>query len=149
MKKDLMQVGSSLTDPMRDFRKLFSNSFDGLFDNFFAPSRSDFFSPKVNFCETDKNYELTAELPGIKKEDVKIDLSNNTLTIRGHKKHEEKTEDKHYYRVESSYGEFYREFNLPKQVDHDNIAAKFKDGVLHMVIPKKKSDSKSIEIKTE
>jgi HSP20 family protein len=150
MKKDLTQLSNCCHEPMSDLRKFFSTSMDSFFDNFATGfARNEFFTPKVNFCETDKSYELTAELPGIKKDDVKIDISNNTLTIKGHKKHEEKKEDKHYYRVESSYGEFYREFHLPKSVDHENVTAKFKDGILHMTVPKKKNDSKNIEIKVE
>ena len=95
--------------------------------------------PAVNIRETDNNYVVEMAAPGMKKEDFKIELDNNVLTISSEKteEHEENGKEK-YSRKEFSYQSFLRSFNLPKEVvDEEKIEAHYKDGVLHLIIPKK------------
>jgi len=95
--------------------------------------------PAVNIRETDDNYVVEMAAPGMKKEDFKIELDNNVLTISAEKteEHEENGKEK-YSRKEFSYQSFQRSFNLPKEVvDEDKIEAHYRDGVLHLTIPKK------------
>jgi HSP20 family protein len=95
------------------------------------------FTPRVDISEDEKNLSFQAELPGLSKEDVKVTLVDNVLTIRGEKKREEKQEDKNFMRIERSFGSFTRSFNLPEVVEPDAINAQFNNGVLNITIPKK------------
>lgn len=125
------------------------NSLPGLFDDFFSRdlfdwSNSNFSTqgttlPAVNLKETAENFVVEMAAPGMKKEDFKVELSNNLLTISSeHKnKHEEKEGDK-YTRKEFSYQSFQRSFQLSREaVDAENIQAKYENGVLHLTIPKR------------
>ena len=93
-------------------------------------------APRVDVVEQDGGYELAADLPGLKKEDIKIEIKGDILTLRGEKKLEEEKKDKNYRLCERYYGEFVRTFMLPENVDRDKIVAEFKDGVLKLEIPK-------------
>jgi HSP20 family protein len=95
--------------------------------------------PAVNIRETEKSYEVEMAAPGMKKEDFKIELDNNILTISSERKEEHEEEEKEKYsRREYSYEAFQRSFNLPKEVvDEEKIEAHYKDGVLQLTIPKK------------
>jgi HSP20 family protein len=93
-------------------------------------------NPSVDLSETDDHYEVKAEIPGMKKEDIKISVKDNVLTLSGEKKQENKTDKKNVYCVERLYGQFERSFTLPKNVKADAIKAKYKDGVLTVEIPK-------------
>lgn len=121
-----------------------------LIDPFFGKSLFDvvfrdepFFSnekwstPKVNVAEKDDRYLLSVDLPGMKKEEVKIDLKDNILTISGERKSEHKEEKDNYYRSEVSYGKFSRSFNV-EGVDTEKISAKYEDGVLKLELEKSK-----------
>jgi HSP20 family protein len=93
---------------------------------------------------------VKADMPGVKKEDVSVSLSDDAITIRGERKKEEKVERKDYYRVERSYGSFTRSFRLPADVQTDKAEAKFGDGVLEIRIPKMEeavSKTKKVPIK--
>jgi HSP20 family protein len=104
-------------------------------------------APRVDILEQDGGYELVADLPGLKKEDIKIEIEDNVLTLRGEKKLEEEKKDKSYRLCERYYGEFVRTFALPENVDRDGIVAGFKDGVLKLEIPKtEKAKPKQIEV---
>ncbi|MGC8611655.1 MAG: Hsp20/alpha crystallin family protein [Athalassotoga sp.] len=108
------------------------------------------FVPAVDISETDKSYEFEVELPGMKREDVNIEIDDGILTIRGEKKEERKEEKKGYKKIERSYGKFERSFSLPSDIDEKNISAKFENGVLNISIPKSpeaKSAKRKIEIK--
>ncbi len=108
------------------------------------------FVPTVNTREDDKAYYVEVDLPGVKKEDVDINVEDNVLTVTGERKQEEETKDKEYYRLESRYGKFSRSFTLPQKVDVNKISAKSEDGVLEIVIPKLKEPEvkpKKIKIK--
>ncbi|MCL5022018.1 MAG: Hsp20/alpha crystallin family protein [Nitrospirae bacterium] len=93
-------------------------------------------SPSVDILEEGGDFVIRAELPGLKKEDIDVKLTDNTITISGEKKKEEKVEKKNYYRMERSYGSFTRSFSLPSEVRTDKVKAQFKDGILEIRIPK-------------
>jgi HSP20 family protein len=89
---------------------------------------------------------MNADLPGLKKEDIKIDLSENILTITGEKKRKEKFEREDYYRYERAFGSFIRRFELPHDMDVEKIKAHFEDGVLELRIPIKEAKMKHKKI---
>ncbi len=93
--------------------------------------------PRVNISEDQANIYVHAELPGLSKDDVKITVTDGTLTLRGSKKQEEKQEDRNFHRIERRYGEFVRQFTLPENVNEEAMSASFANGVLEVVIPKK------------
>ncbi|MDH4231783.1 MAG: Hsp20/alpha crystallin family protein [Nitrospirota bacterium] len=93
-------------------------------------------SPNVDIFEEGDNFVVKAEIPGMKKEDIEVNLTDDMITISGEKKKEEKVEKKDYYRVERSYGSFSRSFRFPKEVQTDKAKATFKDGILEVNIPK-------------
>src|SRR5690606_26687671 len=106
--------------------------------------------PLANITETDKEYLIKAELPEVKKEDVKITLEDGVITISGERKKEEEFKDANEIRVESWYGSFSRSFALPDDVDTKAITAESKDGVLKVRVPKAatpKSEARVIEVK--
>lgn len=105
-------------------------------------------SPRVNIVENEKGYTISAELPGVSKDDIDIDLKDNTLSIRGEKKAEKREENENYIRVESSYGKFERSFHISDDVDKDSVNASFKDGVLKVEL-KKKEEVQPKQIKVE
>ncbi|AEA34049.1 Hsp20/alpha crystallin family protein [Hippea maritima] len=106
--------------------------------------------PAVDIYETKDSINIEVEAPGMKEDDIKINLENNTLTIYGERKFEKKEEGKNYYRMERSYGSFSRSFLLPDNVNVDAIKAKYKDGVLTITLPKKpESKPKEIPIEKE
>jgi HSP20 family protein len=108
------------------------------------------FVPAVNTREADDAYYIEVDLPGVKKEDISIDVDDNVLTISGERKVEEERKEEEFYRVESFYGTFERSFTLPEDVDADKIEAEAKDGVLTVKIPKAQvveKTPKKIEIK--
>ncbi len=96
---------------------------------------TDVISPSVDIFEEGKEVVIKAEIPGIKKSDITIDISDNKMTISGEKKKETKVDRKDYHRVECSYGSFCRSFVLPDNVDSDKAKASFKDGVLEIRMP--------------
>ncbi len=106
--------------------------------------------PSVDVKEKKDKILVKAEIPGMNKEDVNISLEDDTLVIKGEKRHEEKKEDKDegYYYRECSYGSFQRAINLPSKVKDDKIDASYKDGVLTVTLPKaEETKTKQIEIK--
>jgi HSP20 family protein len=106
------------------------------------------FVPALDVAEDNEAMTISAELPGLKKEDVKIKVRDGILTLSGEKKFESETKKENYYRVERSYGNFARSFTLPTTVDADKIEATMKDGVLKVAIPKK-PEAKEREVKVE
>lgn len=118
------------------------NEMDRLFDEFFGmtPARSNrgaMWSPAINIREDKDNFYVEAELPGLSKEEIDLEVENNILSLKGERQLEEKQEGENYHFVERSYGSFYRSFTLPRNVDPEGIAASYKDGVLYVTIPKK------------
>ena len=105
-------------------------------------------SPLVDIVEDDKEYLIKAELPEMKREDIRVSVENNLLTLRGERKFEQEEKDKKFHRVERAYGSFARSFSLPDEVDSGKVSAEFKDGVLKVHLPKSpNAKPKSIEVK--
>jgi len=103
--------------------------------------------PSVDVSETDGEYQIKAEIPDVKKEDVRVTLEDGVLTIQGERKQEKEEKDKKYHRIERSYGSFVRSFTLPDLVDEEKVKAEFKDGVLNLKLPKsEKAKPKAIEV---
>jgi HSP20 family protein len=104
-------------------------------------------TPLVDITEDDKEYLIKAELPEVKKEDVKLTVENGTLTITGERKFEKEEKGKKYHRMERAYGSFMRSFTLPEGAAGDKTTADFKDGVLKVHLPKSaEAKPKSIEV---
>lgn len=93
-------------------------------------------SPSMDIFTDGDDVVVKTELPGMKKEDIDVSLTKDTITISGEKKKEEKVEKKDYYSLERSYGSFKRSFSLPAEVHAEKASAKFKDGILEIRIPK-------------
>jgi len=105
-------------------------------------------APSVDVSETDAAYQIKAEIPDVKKEDMKVTLEDGVLTIQGERKQEREETGRKYHRVERSYGSFARSFTLPELVDEEKVKADFKDGILTLQLPKsEKAKPKSIEVK--
>ncbi len=111
-----------------------------LFDTFFNEGGEDLASrtwtPPVDIQETDDSYRITAELPGLTKDDIQITLENSVLRLSGERKFEKDVKKDNYHRIERTYGTFTRSFALPSQVSSDKVEAKFDNGVLTIVVPK-------------
>ena len=105
--------------------------------------------PAVNEKEDEKAYYIEVDLPGVKKEDINVEVKDNILVISGERKFKKEEEDKGYKRVESFFGKFERRFTLPADADPEKIEAKVEDGVLHITIPKveQQQNAKKIEVK--
>ena len=113
-------------------------------------SRRVVWSPAVNVEETKEDLRLTAELPGMSIDDIEIEVENNVLSLRGQKKEESEREDRKFHVWERCYGSFERSFTLPRTVKADEISADFKDGILHINMPKApEAQSRKITIKAE
>lgn len=130
--------------------------FNEMFRRFFAQPFADLplaeagtWTPKVNVTETPEVYQVRVEVPGVKPEDVRVTLHDDTLTIQGEKKREEKRTEKdqaHIY--ECSYGSFMRSFTFPASVDRDSVSAESADGVLNITVKKsKESRARQIPVK--
>jgi len=106
--------------------------------------------PSVDIYETDEAIILKAELPGIKKEDISVEVKDNILTLKGERAEEKEIKEKNYYRKERAFGTFNRAFNLQHRIQPDKIKARFKDGVLEIEIPKPEEEKpKQITVKVE
>src|SRR3974377_359131 len=106
--------------------------------------------PAVDITQTDKGYEITAELPGMEDKDIEVKLANGVLTIRGEKRDEKEEKQKDYYLRERSFGSFERSFQVPENIDTDKISAGCKKGVLTIILPKSaeaQRAEKKIEVK--
>lgn len=123
----------------RDMNRLFDEAFSdfglpGAFSGSFAAAGA----PSVDIRETDKTYEVEAELPGVEEDDIHVELADNVLTLRGEKRFEREEEGKKngYHVMERSYGSFARSIPLPFDADPDAVEAVFRNGVLKLSIPK-------------
>ena len=129
-----------LLDVEREFNRIFNSmgnrfevtrkeGFDEEFDNAV-------WMPLTDIAEDNDNYYLKVDLPGIKKQDVKISYIDGNLSISGERVQDKEAKDKKIHRIERSYGKYYRSFNIPKEIKDDKIKAEFKDGQLTITIPK-------------
>lgn len=127
--------------------------FGTFFDTFFNDrvgkmENNSFFRPSVDVKETEANFELAFTLPGMEKEEVKIELKESRLTVSGERKKEKEENNTRYHRVENHYGSFSRSFMLPENVNADAIEAGFKNGILTLTLPKTEQvGPKTISIK--
>jgi len=120
----------------REFRRLVEDFFA---DTFFAPAArflEGTWNPAVDIAETDNEYIVAVEVPGMKKDDIKVTLQDNVLTIKGERKKESEAHKGTYHRVERCYGTFERSFTLPSTIKADKIQAKYEDGILKLTLPK-------------
>lgn len=132
-------------DPFKQLKEIEKNLYTQVGTKAVTPS----LFPTVNTREGEFAYHVDVDLPGVKKEDIKVDLNKGVLTISGERKTKEEVKQEDYYKIETYFGKFSRSFTLPDNVDIENIEAKSDNGVLEIVIPKLKDDvsKKSIEIK--
>ena len=125
---------------------------DDIFDRFFGCSSGDgsetvVWAPQTDLVETDDTYRIHRDVPGMSKEDISINLQNNTLTVSGTRSSERRDGGEEYVRVERAMGNFHRTFTLPETVDADNIEATYDNGVLNIHVPKTEgSTRKQIKI---
>jgi HSP20 family protein len=137
--------------PDRTLRTL-QREVDDIFDRFFGRSGGDgstsaVWAPSTDLVETDDAYRIHLDVPGMSKEDMTINLQNNTLTVSGKRTAEQTHEDDEYVRVERTFGNFHRTFTLPDAVDAENIEATYDNGVLNISVPKtERSARRQIEI---
>ena len=105
-------------------------------------------APVVDIQETETEYLVKAELPEVKKEDVKVTVENGVLTLQGERKQEKEEKGKKFHRIERSYGSFLRTFTVPLDTDETRVAADFKDGILKIRLPKtEKPRPKAIDVR--
>lgn len=142
-------------DPWRDFETLqdrINKLFDRTLRTFYPEVEEELergtWSPAVDICEAEDSFLVKADLPGMNKDDIQVDLKDSTLTIKGERRFEDKVSRDNYIRVEREYGTFTRSFTLPQNVDADKIKAVYKNGVLELTIPKKE-EAKAKQIKVE
>jgi HSP20 family protein len=125
--------------------------FDRLFEDWDMPSLFNVnaeWVPAFDISENEKEYIITAELPGIDIKDVDITLSEGILSVKGEKKQEKEDKGEDYHMIERHYGSFHRSFSLPGKVEADKIDANYKDGLLKLTLPKAEaSKTKKIEVK--
>ena len=109
--------------------------------------RAEMWMPKVDIIDRDNEFLVRAELPGVEKDDLELTMTENTVTLKGETKKEQKVEKGNYYRSETSRGSFTRTFSLPNDVDSGKAKAEFKNGVLELSLPKvEKAKRRSIKI---
>jgi HSP20 family protein len=106
--------------------------------------------PAFDISETEKEYVITGEIPGMDVKDLNVTLLDGILTVKGEKKQEKEENDENYHRVERHYGTFQRNFRIPDKVKTDKLDATYKDGVLKLTLPKAEaSEAKKIEVKED
>lgn len=122
-----------------NFNSPMNHFFDDFFRDLFRGERADLtrgWDPKVDIVEEADQIVMTAELPGVKKDNIAVDVNGRVLTVKGERSSEDEVKEDNYYRRERSYGKFERSFTLPDDTDSEKIEAAYKDGVLTLNIPK-------------
>jgi len=145
----------SVFQPTATTRGSVDRIFDDLFydfvhrvPHFSIPKRDSGFYPQLDVSETDSNYYISLDLPGVSKKDIDLKVDNNILTVKGKKQFDKEHKDNNFYTRERFYGDFQRSVNLPADANTDQVDTNFKDGVLQITVPKDaNSHVKSIEIK--
>ena len=125
-------------NPFREIDDVFDRYSTGSLKPMGESSQS--WSPLADITESEEAFHVRAELPGVKKEDVEVSLSNGVLTLKGERKVEEETQDEKQHRIERFHGTFVRRFDLPDHIDQGAITAEYVDGVLTLTIPKMKEE---------
>ncbi len=136
--------------PLHELKKEMDRIFQEFFGrSYFPAERFEIeWAPAVDVSETEDAIIVKADLPGVKPEDIEINIVDNVLTIRGEKKREAEEKKENFYRVERFYGSFMRAIQIPTEVEVDKVKAQYKDGVLKITLPKKPEEKKKV-IKVE
>lgn len=147
-------------NPVDYFHQEIDRMFENLFGNWpalglgrhFLPEMTEtMLKPTLDLSATEKEYAVTVEIPGVEEKDIKLELVEDTLTIRGEKEQEKEERDKNYYRMERSYGAFQRVLSLPVDADQNSVKAKYKNGVLKVTMQRKaisQSEVRRIEVRS-
>lgn len=134
----------------RPNKNMMSRNFSDIMDEFFndvVRTNQDSFVPGIDISETDDQFLISAELPGMNKDDIEISLDNRRLSISGERKFQKEEDGKKFHRVETRYGSFNRSFQLPDNVDEESIEASYENGLLNISIDKAEDKvKKKIEI---
>ena len=147
--RDLPAFPSDVLNMQREINRMFEGIFRGgsIDDTSVLPPT---WAPAADIAEHDGEFVVKMELPGVTKDDVKISMQDNILTVRGEKKQEKETKDSTYRRVERSYGAFQRSFTLPSSVNPEKVDALYKDGILGITLPKsEEAKPKQIDVKVK
>ena len=138
----------SIWNPIHEMDELFHNRLASVLGGEGAQSVA--WSPVVDIEETELNYMIRAELPGLSKENVKVTVEDGVLTLSGERDLERKVEGKTFHRIERSHGTFTRSFTLPENADAESVSANYKDGLLEIRVAKcEEAQPKSIEVRVE
>lgn len=147
-----MAKNISVWDPIREVGSLrdeMDRFFDAMLGRWPRERMETFWAPALDIEETKDDIVVRAELPGMKKEDIKVTLSGDSLSISGERKHEAEEKNRSFYRIERAYGKFQRTVTLPSEVDGSKVKAAYKAGVLELVMPKsEKTKAREIQIET-
>lgn len=142
---------NELRGMQEDVNRVFQSAFPRIFGAEDGLQRGTW-NPTVDIFENEERFVLEADLPGLQPGDFDLSIENYTLTLRGERKFEKRTEGDNYHRVERAYGAFTRTFTLPSTIDVEGVQAEFKDGVLRVTMPKReevKPRQVQISIRTE
>ncbi|HJX14229.1 MAG TPA: Hsp20/alpha crystallin family protein [Candidatus Deferrimicrobiaceae bacterium] len=130
-------------DPFRDL-SVIQERMNQIFEDALARSRgreeglrTGMWTPSVDIYENNDSVVVKAELPGVERDQISVEVKDGILTLRGERKFEKEVKEESYHRIERSYGNFQRSFSLPVSVEQDKVTARFKDGVLEVILPKK------------
>jgi HSP20 family protein len=130
-------------DPFRDLSSI-QERMNQIFEDALARSRgreeglrSGMWTPAVDIYENNESVVVKAELPGVEKDQISVEVKDGILSLRGERKFEKEVKEESYHRIERSYGSFQRSFSLPVSVDQEKVTAQFKNGVLEVTLPKK------------
>jgi HSP20 family protein len=140
-------------EPFQTFRQRMNRFFEEAFGPLGLPGEGMSlagWTPSCDIYETGNEIVVKAELPEVRKEDVKVSIDGNTLELTGERKFTQETERENYHRIERTYGQFMRSFTLPTSVDSNKISAEFKEGILRVTLPKREgAKPKQIEVKVK
>lgn len=126
----------NLNDLQREIDRVFGNFFPSREREENSSSQQAVWAPRTDLVETDESYRIHLDVPGMTKEDLKINYQDNQLTVSGERKSDRTADDEEYVRVERSFGHFYRSFTLPRTVNAEDINATYDNGVLTISVPK-------------
>ena len=136
-------------DISHDMERMFDSLLGRTVGTMLRTNQQDKFVPSLDVAETGEAFEVSLDLPGVKPEEVKVEMHDGKLLISGERKSRTDSKDKNYHRVERTSGSFYRMISLPVDVNVDQIDARYEHGVLHVTLPKvAKQQPKKIEIRT-